>query len=82
MYTLDYYAVADGVGEGSETFEIHILQSCPCDPNAVYILKEIRINETPVSVTAQANNILSNGTSAGVIKNYSFMINLLLLSIT
>ncbi len=65
--TLDYYAVADGVSEGSETFEIQTLQSCPCDPNAVYILKEIRINETPVSVTAQANNILCNGTSAGVI---------------
>ncbi|MDO9256079.1 MAG: choice-of-anchor L domain-containing protein, partial [Bacteroidales bacterium] len=66
-YTIDYYAVADGVGEGSEILEIQTLQSCPCDPNAVYILKEIRINETPVSVTAQANNILCNGTSAGVI---------------
>jgi hypothetical protein len=66
-YSMDYYAVADGISDNGEVLNIETLQSCPCDPNAVYIMKEIHIYETTLSITATPTNILCNGNSAGVI---------------
>ncbi len=66
-FIINYHAVEDGVTEGSETFKIETLQSCPCDPNAVYIMKEVFIHETTLTINTTSSNILCNGSSIGVI---------------
>lgn len=60
-YTIDYIAVNDGPGDAGEALSIRILQSCPCDPNPVYITKTIKIWEQDVGLTLKANNIACGG---------------------
>lgn len=66
-YTIDYSAVDDGIPDAGEDLKIQVLQSCPCDPNPVYVTKTITIWEKNLTVTAEASNIACGSTNSGSI---------------
>ena len=66
-YTIDYYAVDDGIPDAGEVLNIQVLQSCPCDPNPVYITKKITIWEKNLAVSAMPSNVSCNSVNSGSI---------------
>lgn len=66
-YDISYIAVDDGFGDAGEKLNIQILQSCPCDPNPVYLTKTLTIYEQDLAVTATASNVSCGAGSSGSI---------------
>ena len=71
---IPYYAVADGIPDNAETFDIKIATSCPCAINVVYVEKSLKIYEnfTLNSIVAtdalcynQHNGTVTVNTSGG-----------------